>query len=365
MTKCANCGTQHDGSAKFCKSCGKSLAQAVPAHEQLVASSNCPACASAVAPHVRFCKTCGTGLTDRVAAAVEPAVSVADFSGMLAGRPAHDSVSAGRVVPDGPTTAASLSAGPGVDAVTQARARATPAACTAPASTPPVDVAPVVTPSVDAAPISTPPTSVSAHNARTRGSPSLIAGTTAIVLASLVGAGTYWWSGSHKSTDTAPQADAAVLQTPAPVPAPRAAPAEPVSPPAPERSTFSGADAPAPPQAPAATSPQSDRPVATPAEEAFDVPRTGKPAQPKWAAPAPRPQTRPALQSARSNSLHDKVATMLSKGDGYIANQQYDKAVATGESVLVLDPDNAAAKALIRQAKARQLDALKSGTSLD
>jgi hypothetical protein len=232
------------------------------------------------------------------------------------------------------------------------------------------DVRPVDTPSpsprpVDAAPVSTPPMSGSAPNGSTKGSPYLMAGTGVIVLVSLVCAGAYWWSGSHKSTDTASQADASVLQTPAPMPAPPVAPAEPVPSPAPERPASSGAEAPAQPAAPATASPQLDRSPATPTAEVVDGLHAAKPAQPKRAAPAPRPEGRSALRSPQSDGLNEKVATMLSKGDGYIANQQYDKAVATGESVLVLDPDNAAAKVLIRRAKARQLDALKSGTSLD
>lgn len=399
MTKCANCGTQNNGSAKFCKSCGTALAQAIPSPEQPVASSNCPACASPVAPGARFCKKCGTGLTDRVALAAESGARAAESASVPPACSAHDTASAGPVVPDKPVTEVALSARPGVDAVTEVPA--TPAASTVPVGTLPVaeapvsprpaDVAPVVTPSVDtarvdvgpvdtpsasprpvdAAPVSTPPMSGSAPNGRTKGSPYLIVGIGVSVLVSLVGAGAYWWSGSHKSPDTAPQADASVLQTPAPTPAPPVAPAEPMSSPAPERSASSGADAPAQPAASAAATPQLDRPPATPTTEVFDALRAAKPAQSKRAAPAPtpaptpRPEGRPALRSTQSDGLNEKVATMLSKGDGYIANQQYDKAVATGESVLVLDPDNAAAKALIRRAKARQLDALKSGTSLD
>jgi hypothetical protein len=363
MTKCANCGTQNNGSAKFCKSCGTALAQAIPSPEQPVASSNCSACASPVAPGARFCKKCGTGLTDRVALAAEPAARVAESASVPPARPAHDTASASPVLPDKPVTEVSLAARPGVDAVTEAPA--IPVAGTVPVDTLPITEAPVSPRLVDAAPVSTPPMSGSAPNGRTKGSPYLIVGIGVGVLVSLVSAGAYWWSGSHKSTDAAPQADASALRTPAPIPAPPVAPAESVSSPAPERSTSSGANATAQPAASAAASPQLDRPPATPAAEVVDALRATKPAQPKRAAPTPRPELRPALRFTHADGLNEKVATMLSKGDGYIASQQYDKAVATGESVLVLDPDNAAAKALIRRAKARQLDVLKSGTSLD
>ena len=114
MTKCANCGTQNNGGAKFCKSCGTAFTQAIPSPEQHVASSNCPACANPVAPGARFCKKCGTGLTDRVARTGESAVCVDESGGVPPACPAHDTVSAGPVVPDQPATEASLSASPGV-----------------------------------------------------------------------------------------------------------------------------------------------------------------------------------------------------------------------------------------------------------
>jgi cytochrome c-type biogenesis protein CcmH/NrfG len=60
-----------------------------------------------------------------------------------------------------------------------------------------------------------------------------------------------------------------------------------------------------------------------------------------------------------------KVANLLSKADGYIASRQYDKAIATAETVLDLDPSNAAARAMVSKAKTRQMDALKSGSSLE
>jgi Tfp pilus assembly protein PilF len=60
-----------------------------------------------------------------------------------------------------------------------------------------------------------------------------------------------------------------------------------------------------------------------------------------------------------------KVRTLLSKADGYIANRQYDKAMATAESALELDPSSSAARSMISKAKSRQMEALKSGSSID
>lgn len=357
MTKCANCGTQNNGGAKFCKSCGTALAQAIPSPEQTSASNNCPACASPVVPGARFCKKCGTGLTDHLTLAAEPAARVTESVGVPLVRPDHHIVSAAPAAPEKPVKEVS-SACPDVDAVT--KMAATPAASTVPTRTVPVAEAPVSPRPVAAAAVSAPSTSGSASNGKTKGSRYILVGIGAVVLVGLVCVGSYWWSRSHKSTDTVPPANAGVPQTPAPMPTSPVAPAEPLPPSAPERSASSGADVPAQPAPPAVASPP-----ATPTAEASDAVRAAKPAQPKRAAPAPHAEARLALRSPQSDGLNEKVATMLSKGDSYIANQQYDKAVATGESVLVLDPDNATAKALIKRAKAKQLDALKSGTSLD
>lgn len=63
--------------------------------------------------------------------------------------------------------------------------------------------------------------------------------------------------------------------------------------------------------------------------------------------------------------MEKKVASLLARADGYIGSSQYDKAIATAESALELQPRSTAAAAMVNKAKARQLDALKSGSSLD
>lgn len=87
--------------------------------------------------------------------------------------------------------------------------------------------------------------------------------------------------------------------------------------------------------------------------------------------PPPR-QRPPALEKKHAPAapevpdlMASKVKSLLGKADGYIATRQYDKAMAMGESALELDPSSAAAKAMISKAKARQMEALKSGSSID
>lgn len=63
--------------------------------------------------------------------------------------------------------------------------------------------------------------------------------------------------------------------------------------------------------------------------------------------------------------MASKVRSLLGKADGYIASRQYDKAMAMAESALELDPSSSAAKSMIGKAKARQMEALKSGSSID
>lgn len=67
----------------------------------------------------------------------------------------------------------------------------------------------------------------------------------------------------------------------------------------------------------------------------------------------------------RSDPIAAKVSTLLVKADSYLANRQYDKAIATAESALELDPTRSSARAVISIAKSRQAEALRSGSSLE
>lgn len=81
---------------------------------------------------------------------------------------------------------------------------------------------------------------------------------------------------------------------------------------------------------------------------------------PARAAPAPKP-----VASEASDAMARKVSTLLQKANGYLDNKQYDKAIATAESALELDPRSGAAQATISNAKARQMEALRSGSTLE
>lgn len=90
-------------------------------------------------------------------------------------------------------------------------------------------------------------------------------------------------------------------------------------------------------------------------------------------APAPRtqaapPRQAPAATPARANDAapaNDRTSVVLERAERYLAMSQYDKAIATAESVIELDPGNRAARALLEKAKARQMEALRNGSSIE
>lgn len=56
---------------------------------------------------------------------------------------------------------------------------------------------------------------------------------------------------------------------------------------------------------------------------------------------------------------------MLDKAENFIALRQFDKAIATAEAALDLDPASGAAKATLAKARTKQSEALKSGSSIE
>ncbi|TYQ03455.1 UNVERIFIED_ORG: hypothetical protein JN05_05269 [Zoogloea ramigera] len=66
-----------------------------------------------------------------------------------------------------------------------------------------------------------------------------------------------------------------------------------------------------------------------------------------------------------SNPLSGKISAMLDKAENFIALRQFDKAIATAEAALDLDPASGAAKATLAKAKTKQSEALKSGSSIE
>lgn len=87
-------------------------------------------------------------------------------------------------------------------------------------------------------------------------------------------------------------------------------------------------------------------------------------AQRQPVAPAKaRHETPPA--AAAPAPAGDKNLLLLERAERYLAMAQFDKAIATAGSVLELEPGNRAARALLDKAKARQMDALRAGSSIE
>jgi cytochrome c-type biogenesis protein CcmH/NrfG len=73
----------------------------------------------------------------------------------------------------------------------------------------------------------------------------------------------------------------------------------------------------------------------------------------------------PSTGPKNPDPLTQKITALLAKAEGYIGTQQFDKAIATAESVLELDPGNASAAATIKRAKTKQMELLKSGSTVE
>ncbi|WP_416050513.1 hypothetical protein [Cupriavidus basilensis] len=185
-------------------------------------------------------------------------------------------------------------------------------------------------------------------------SKALIAASIAATVA-VAGGGLFWWYSGKQPTppvDQATQVQASQPASPtettvATQPSEPARPIQPQEPPAqPEPSAPVAATLPpAPAPAPAPEPP----PLATTAP----------------AVPTPAPSAKPAKPVVQVDPMDAKIDELLRKAKGHVAKGQYDKAIATGESVLAIDAGNRAAKTLISNAKSKQMEALRSNTSLE
>lgn len=95
---------------------------------------------------------------------------------------------------------------------------------------------------------------------------------------------------------------------------------------------------------------------------------TPAPSAPAAVAEAPRSKPRPTAPvrpSAAASPAAPAVDGLLKRAQGDLSRGQYDKAVATAESVLAIEPGNRPAKTLIDKAKARQMDALRNNSTLE
>jgi len=313
MADCSKCGANNKDNAKFCKSCGTSMASvAAPA-------MTCSACAQPLAAGAKFCKKCGTSVAMTAPSApVEPI-------------PIHTAT---------PVPANEADTYP-----------------------PPFEKQPAVPAEPGALP--------QAGRAETRPSSSFSRPVTGIAVAlvavALAGGAFYFWSAKKQ----------AAIEQPVQAEPPHMATApEPVTPPSSQPASLTNPVASAPATQPAQAAPNANVvPVAAPessvASEPATTPKIVASPAPKAAlatrSPSPPTHQNPVVSAptARPDLIASKVTTLLSKAGSYLANRQYDRAIATAESALELDPDSSAARSLISKAKARQMDALKSGAALE
>ncbi|MCY0856308.1 hypothetical protein [Cupriavidus sp. D39] len=183
----------------------------------------------------------------------------------------------------------------------------------------------------------------------------LIAAGIAAVVA-VAGGGLFWWYSGKQPTPPVDQATQVQASQPASPPETTMAtqpsePAQPVQPPEPPTQPAQ----PEPSAPVAATLPPAPAPAPEPPSLATTAP----------ALPTPMPPAKPAKPVAQIDPMEAKVDELLRKAKGHIAKGQYDKAIATAESVLAIDAGNRAAKTLISNAKSRQMEALRSNTSLE
>ncbi|NHV28589.1 hypothetical protein HAV18_20460 [Burkholderia sp. D-99] len=261
------------------------------------------------------------------------------------------------------------------------------------ADTPPASAEPM-RPESDAVPrpITQPATTNDDPSAKLK----IIAAGVAVAVACAGGA--FWWHGRQASTPATPEpvvasavpavtanaasdiadassvtASAVVATTPADAPA--SAPIDTATAAAATTSPASGpavvtnvatasapATAPSSNTAPASANAQQTSPFAKLQDDTPAPPAPAAVADASRSKPRPTPPVRP---STAANPASPAVDGLLKRAQGDLSRGQYDKAVATAESVLAIEPGNRPAKTLIDKAKARQMDALRNNSTLE
>ncbi|WP_354682670.1 hypothetical protein [Cupriavidus necator] len=167
------------------------------------------------------------------------------------------------------------------------------------------------------------------------------------------GGGLFWWYSGKQPTTPVDQATQVQASRPT-LPAEATVPVHPNEP-------AQSVEATEPPGQPAPSAPVASS--LPPAPEAATQPLLNAAAAPALAAPkAPVPPAKPVAQA---DPMEAKIDELLRKAKLHVANGQFDKAIATAESVLAIDAGNRAARSLISNAKARQMEALRANTSLE
>lgn len=369
MSSCTNCDADNPVGSKFCKQCGTSLAAlqsaAIPPGSQpLTTSDSCLSCGAALNPGAKFCKKCGISAVSVPVAEIAPVVAVETVAVV-----APTAVAVAQLV----TVVESPMNAPSPAIISEPKPDPEPLPVVAPpilaisetTSAPtPTDIpfAAVADTShasghdgADKLPPSLPVTDAGSDQKQLK---MIVAGVVAIAV---IAGGLFWWqSGKQPAeaagtlpppiTDSVSATDTAAPSAPAPVPAEEVVPAT------------------------AATTSQELVPAVTPpAPAAPVVPEKVTPAivakvappQEMQEKPAPAKKNNQAKPAETNDQVSAPVAGLLAKANTHLSSGQYDKAIATAESILAIDPANRAAKALIIKAKARQMDALKSNSSLE
>ena len=296
---CSKCGAENAPTAKFCRGCGSPLSAAAPA---AAAGARCPQCENICSPAAKFCPKCGHSFLSADTVPVPPAASETKSS------------------PPPP-----------------------PPRAVQPPSPPPV----AKQPPKRAAHAALPVTASDGPASRTP----LIVAVVAVIAIAVAGGGVYYWKYMRVSPEpSAGPAPEMSVETPLAVTPEPMAP-EPM---APEQTA----------QEPTTQEPllpeQPDSgpsPVESPETVATDT----APPQVATAPPVPvAPPLPPAAPAGLQPEIAARIRTMLRQGREYKQQLQYDKAIATAESVLMIDPGNRDAKRLMKDAKEGQQAALNS-----
>lgn len=328
MITCTHCNADNPDGTKFCKKCGAGFAKA----------DACTNCGANLSPGAKFCKKCGTHTAASTAApAPVPALT-------------PESLAAEQ---ETPAEAQSDTPPPATAPETTAEAPVTQYPASTSAPQPADEAAPHHEPERETASL---PPAVAAQATGGKQLKMIIAG---VVTVAVIAGGLFWWKSTRQHDVPAETAAASAESADSNANAPVTPPALPAAPLA-QQPEPTPAPAPEPAPAPVAV------PAPLPPEE---VEKPAPPIAPFKAAKTQeakeKPAAKPASQGETDGQMSATANTLLKKADGYLSTNQYEKAIATAESVLAIDPNNRAAKALAAKARARQMDALKSNSSLE
>ena len=341
---CGKCGAESSVGAKFCRGCGSHLEAAVAPAPMAIVSNACPQCGHECSATASFCPKCGYRFGEAPLQQAPPPPS----------NPCpqcnNACVEAAKFCPKCGHQFGSAPFGAIPDQEEPAPLK------------PIVVEPPLVQPKVEQSRAAVPPAKVAkaqqpASGDIERSRTPLIATIVGVALAALIGGGGYYWKFMRApatppiAAPSVPELAPASTETPPPVQmaAPAEVPIEEGSPDEPEQASLPPPTMPPtmettavpsePPPAVFAPQPESSLPVAAGAPSASKV----------SSAPAGLPP-----------EMAPRIKTMLNQGRSYFARKQYDKAIATAEGVLLIDPGNTDARRLVNDANAGQQTALKS-----